>query len=216
MRAEALALPGVHAVWTYRRCRAHPADRFPADRTEGARALSAARAGAATSCAMSASRSRWCSLTIAYHRRGCGRSDRARYRAAAGRSYATDRSGVSTGDHRHRSRDLAKDIWRCRCGVSQRRTRSLRSNLRSAAIPACRWRRAAPSRATTKRATSWKCMAPPRCRTGIATGSRKCSAGNRQACNLRGSCRRRLRHSRRNLSRGRAGLRGGAEIPADR
>ena len=38
----------------------------------------------------------------------------------------------------------------------------------SDATPAFRWKRAAPSHATTKRAMFWSCMAPPRCRTGIA------------------------------------------------
>ena len=40
---------------------------------------------------------------------------------------------------------------------------------KSAGTPACRWRPAAPLHGTTRRATSWKCMAPRRCRTGIAT-----------------------------------------------
>ena len=63
-----------------------------------------------------------------------------------------------------------------------------------------------------RRATSWKCTAPPRCRTGTATGSRACWAAAGRGAALRGPCRRRLRHSRRNLSRRRAGLRGRAEI----
>ena len=54
--------------------------------------------------------------------------------------------------------------------------RSSRSRSRSAAIPACRWRRAAPSPAMTRRATCSSFTAPPRCRTGTATRSRACSA----------------------------------------
>ncbi len=54
--------------------------------------------------------------------------------------------------------------------------RSSRSTSRSAATPACRWRRAARSRITTRRATCWSCTAPPRCRTATAMRSRACSA----------------------------------------
>ena len=39
-------------------------------------------------------------------------------------------------------------------------------DLTSAGTPACRWRRAARSAATTPRATCWSCTARPRCRTG--------------------------------------------------
>ena len=49
----------------------------------------------------------------------------------------------------------------------------------SAAIPACRWKRVAPSAATTPPATSSNCTAPPRCRTATATCSRACSSSRR-------------------------------------
>ncbi len=54
--------------------------------------------------------------------------------------------------------------------------KSLNSISPSGGIPACRWKRAAPSRATTPPATCWSFTAPPRCRTGIATASHECSA----------------------------------------
>ena len=57
-------------------------------------------------------------------------------------------------------------------------------------------------------ATCWRCTARPRCRIGTATASRRCSACDaRQSAFVRGPCRRRLRHPRRTLSGGRAGLR---------
>ena len=60
-------------------------------------------------------------------------------------------------------------------------------------------------------ATCWSSMAPPRCRTGTATTSPACSAAIPRRVHLyRGPCRRRLRHSRRALSRGCPGLRRGA------
>src|SRR6516162_2729819 len=55
------------------------------------------------------------------------------------------------------------------------RPSSWNSNWLSAATPACRSRGAAPSVATTPRATSSNCTAPPRCRTAIASCSRACS-----------------------------------------
>ena len=50
-----------------------------------------------------------------------------------------------------------------------RRTRSSSSSSRSGAIRACRSKRGAPSRATTKRATCSSFSARPRCRTATAT-----------------------------------------------
>src|SRR6476661_832400 len=49
----------------------------------------------------------------------------------------------------------------------------------SVATPACRWKRVAPSAATTPPATSSNCTAPPRCRTATATCSRACSSSRR-------------------------------------
>ena len=51
---------------------------------------------------------------------------------------------------------------------SATRMPSFRLNFPSAATPACRWKRAAPSRATTRDAIFWRCTAPPKCRTGTA------------------------------------------------
>ena len=54
-----------------------------------------------------------------------------------------------------------------------------KSSLRSAGIPACRWRRAAPSAATTPRAAFSNCTAPPKCRTASRNCCRACSACRR-------------------------------------
>jgi hypothetical protein len=54
-----------------------------------------------------------------------------------------------------------------------------RSNLPSADIPACRWRPAARSAATTPRAEFSNCAAPPKCRIAIRNCCRACSASRR-------------------------------------
>ena len=57
-------------------------------------------------------------------------------------------------------------------------------DLASAATPACRWRRAARSRATMRRATCSSCTAPPRCRIATASSSPRCSARPRRRLHL--------------------------------
>ena len=93
----ALAMPGVHAVWTHRRRRAHSADRLPSHRPQVARALSPAGAGARISCAMSASRSRSSLPIDAYLCRRCRRLGR------FSRSKLLTRSMHATEDRRHLS-----------------------------------------------------------------------------------------------------------------
>ena len=66
-------------------------------------------------------------------------------------------------------------LWRRRRRVPRPPRISSRSSLRSAGIPACRWKRAARSAATTPRAAFWNCTAPPRCRTAIRNCCRACS-----------------------------------------
>ena len=95
-------------------------------------------------------------------------------------------------------------------------TPSSNSICRRAVTPACRWRRAAPSAATTPRATCWNCTARRKFRTAIARRSAAMlNAQSVGAARARKPCRRRLRHPRRTLSRGRAGAgRGHAVRPA--
>ena len=87
---------------------------------------------------------------------------------------------------------------------------------RSGAIPACRSRPAARSRAMTAPATFSSCTAPPRCRIGTGIRSPACGREPPPRSSVRRPCRRRLRHSRRDLSGGRAGLRRGTAAAAGR
>ena len=80
----------------------------------------------------------------------------------------------------HRADHRAPGLWRRRRRVRARRDRGRTRSLRSAATAACRWRRAAPSAATTPRATFSNCTAPPRCRTATATCSPTCSGAARR------------------------------------
>ena len=91
----------------------------------------------------------------------------ARRASRAGRVLARPRT--EAGDH-------PPGLWRRRRGVPRPPPTSSSSSLPSAGIPACRWRRAAPSAATTPRATFSNCTAPPRCRTAFRNCSRACSA----------------------------------------
>ncbi len=81
-----------------------------------------------------------------------------------------------------RAGDRGKVLRRSRRRRSARRMRWSSSISRSAGIPACRWKRAARSRATTPPTTCWRCTAPPRCRTGTATTSPACSAAIPRPC----------------------------------
>ena len=215
--AAALALPGVHAVWTSCRRRAHSADRFPADRARRRSSPTGSRCWRTTSCAMSASRWRWCFADDPYLAEDAADLVELDDRASAGHRCDADRAaGLVRAGRCTEPASSAKNMATSMPPSAPRMPLSS-SSFRSAATPACRWKRAAPSRATTKRATFWKCTAPPRCRTGIATRWRRClGATARIRSAVRGPCRRRLRHPRRDLSGGRAGLRRRAEIPAGR
>ena len=97
---------------------------------------------------------------------------------------ATEQPGVYEHEHSTNAGVVQKAYGDVERSLSRPRTPLFRLSFPSAATPACRWRRAAPSPATTKRTTSWKCMAPPRYRIGIAIKSRACSAGRETPCSF--------------------------------
>ena len=193
-----------------RRCRRHSADRLPPHAHRRARALSPAGAGA---------------------------SDRVRYVgepvAVGVRRGSVSRRGRGRAGRRSRSRSCRR-CWHASAPPGEFETRAGRPSRPSSAraMATSRPRSAPPhavveldlavgrhsgvphgdarrrSPATTPAATSSNCTAPPRCRTGTAIRSPACWAAiPRLGASLRGPCRRRLRHPRRALSRGRAGLR---------
>ena len=118
---------------------------------------------------MSASRSRRCSPTIPISPRtppswSCSTSRNCRPLLRADAAPGEFEPGRS-----HRAGDRAQGLWRRRRRFPQRACDGRARARRSAAIPACRSRPAARSRATTPPATCSNCMAPPRCRIGTAT-----------------------------------------------
>ena len=201
-------LPGVVAVWTA----ADIADIPPIDFREGrireARAVPAAGAGHRQGALCRRSGRRGLRRRIHMWRRtppisSCWRSRNCRSLLAAEAEPGEFSAGRNTEADDHPPR-----LWRRRCGVSVRAHDGRARARGSAATPACRWKRAAPSAATTPPATSSNCTAPPRCRIAIANCSRACSSRTPSVdpC-ARRPCRRRLRHPRRALSGRRAGLR---------
>ena len=80
---------------------------------------------------------------------------------------------------RRPSSPRALATWRA---LSPTPMRSSRWICRWGAIRACRWRRAAPSGATTARAMCWSSMAPQRCRTRTGSRWRACSGARRPRC----------------------------------
>ena len=151
-----------------RRRRRHSADRFPPDPDRRPGALSPAtlrdRHGA---LCRRAGRGRVRRRSLS--RRGRRRARRARHRGTAAAP------ARRRGARRIRTRPLdraghrAQGLWRCRRRLPLPRTPWSSRRSRSAGTPACRSRRAAPSRATTRPATCSRFTAPPRCRTGTAT-----------------------------------------------
>ena len=181
----ALAAPGVVAVWTAAGRRRHPADRFPADPRRGARALSPAASWRATACAMSASRSRWCSPKMPIsprtppiwsqsRSRSCRPLLRCRRAAAAtsspGRSTEPAVIAQGYGDVEAAFR-AAHAVVELDLAIGRHSGVPLETR---GAIGALRRRRA----------TCWSCTAPPRCRTGTATRSPACSAASPPSVHL--------------------------------
>ena len=154
------------------RRRAHSADRIPAHRPDRAWSPTGSRRWPRTPCAMSASRWRRCSPTIPISPKtppiwSSSISSRCRSSSmppAPPGPFDGERSTEATVIEK-KSGDIDAAF---RAARPHRRARSRRSD----ATAACRWKRAAPSPATTKPTTFWKCTAPPRCRTGTATAWR--------------------------------------------
>ncbi len=123
----ALALPGVHAVWTLCRRRAYPAHRLPADRAHCFGALPAVGIGGPRrALCRRAGRRRVRRGSI--HRRGRCRPGRARYRAAARHSRCRGCAGSVRHGAQHRADGDREKIRRHRCGLPRgardRRARS--------------------------------------------------------------------------------------------
>ena len=200
--------PGVVAVWTAADIADVAADRFPRGTRSRSSSPTGSRCWRPTRCAMSASRSPRCSPKIPMWPRTPPISSPWRSRNCRSLLDADARAGRILVRPQHRGGHHPSRLRRRRCGVPvrahDRRARARhRPALRRAAGSA---RRA--SAATTPRATSWNCTAPPRCRTATATCSRACSSRTPSSVHVHEvACRRRLRHPRRALSRGRAGLR---------
>ena len=163
---------------------AHSADRLPPDRPDRARAVPPVRAGAATACAMSASRSPWCSPTIAYLAEDAADLVELDIEELAAVLDAARRAGRVRRRALRPSRRSSKRLRRRRRRLRAAPRMSSSSICRSAAIPACRWRRAARSRRYDAARDCSRCTAPPRCRTGIATASRGCSAATADSVHL--------------------------------
>ena len=134
----------------------------------------ASRSWPTVRCAMSASRSPRCSpktltspktppISSRCRSRNCRRSSTRRRRRWNFRR--------ATAARRRSSARAMATSMRC----SARPSTSSKSSLPSAGIPACRWRPAAPSAATTPRAAFSNCTAPPRCRIATRNCCRACS-----------------------------------------
>ena len=164
-------LPGVVAVWTAADVADIPPIDFRLVADRGPRALSPADARERIGCAMSASRSPWCLPSDPYLAEDAAELVDRRHRGAAGRTSMPTRAPAEFDEGaQHRAGGHPQGLRRCRCRLRAARMRSSSSTLRSAGTPACRSRRAARiARYRRRRATSWKCTAPPRCRTATAT-----------------------------------------------
>ena len=170
----ALARPGVHAVWTAADVADIPPIDFPPDPHRRARALPPAaaceRLGA---LCRRAGRGRFCGRPVS--RRRCRRTCRGG-RSKNCRSFCTPHDAARRIRARPIDRACASSARAMATSTPPSAPRMPLSprRFRSAAIPACRWKRAAPSRATTRRATCSSCTAPPRCRIGTETSSPAC------------------------------------------
>ena len=190
------------------RHRRRAADRFPRGPHREARALSAAGAGDRARCAMSAIRSRSCSPRIPTSRRTRPISSPWRSRSCRSLLAAEAEPGEFSPGRNTEVDDHPPGLRRRRRGVSRRARWSSSSSSRSAATPACRWRRAARSAATTPSRDMLElhgaAKVPHRNRDLLVAHARAQPVVDPRA---RSPCRRRLRHPRRALSGGRAGLR---------
>ena len=176
--AAARALPGVFAVWTA----ADIADVPPVDFREGSiPALDPYRQPVLANGMVRYVGEPVAAVFADNHIRRRGRR-RSRHHGDRGIAAAARRGGAAgriLARPRHRAGDHPPGLWRRRCCVPRGARTSSSSNSPSAGIPACRWRRAAPSAATTPRAAFSNCTAPPRCRTAIRNCCRACSAFRR-------------------------------------
>ena len=147
------ALPGVVAVWTNADIADLPPIDFRADKSaDGIQRLPPAGAGARPACAMSAIRSRPCSP-----RTPIVAEDAAELVDGRGRRRCRSLLSAQRSARRVRRRPQHRGDHRCATATatstprSATRTRWSSSISQPAATPACRWRRAAPSAATTRR-----------------------------------------------------------------
>ena len=163
---EARALPGVVAVWTARDIADIGADRFPRGADREARAVPPAGAGHGQG-ALRRRAGRRGVRRGPLRRRGRRRAGRRRDRGIAAAARRPRRARRVLARPRHRSRRSCTQGYGDVEAVFASRAHHRRAGADLAAgTPACRWRRAARSAATTPRATCWSCTAPPRCRTG--------------------------------------------------
>ena len=209
-------LPGVVAVWTARRHRRRRANRFPRRADREARALSPAGAGARTACAMSASRSPRCSRRTRTSPRMPPNWSRVEIEELPPLLDARAEPGEFSPGRDTEAGCPRAGLRRHRGGVRAPRIRSSSWTSpigRHSGVPL--ETRGAIGRydAVARRAGT------ARRRQGAAPEPRAARAHARPAAGV-GACyesprRRRLRHPRRALSRGRAGLRrGDAARPA--
>ncbi len=160
------------------------ADRFSRGLASRRSIRIASRCWRRSACAMSAIRSPRSSPTTPTSPRTPPISSTMRDRGIAAAARRAGGAGRILAGPQQRSGDHPPGLWRRRCGVPHAPRTSSSSSLPSAGIPACRWRRAAPSAATTPRAAFSNCTAPPRCRTAIRNCCRACSAFRRAAIHV--------------------------------
>ena len=188
-------------------------DPFPAHPPDRARALPAAGAGA-RSCAMSASRSRWFSPKMLTSPKTPPIWSSVEIEPLPTIMHATEEPGDLRARPDHRAQRAPQRLWRCRRRLPRRACHRL---ARAFGRPAQRRADGDPRRHCALRRGARR-AGNARRRQGAALEPRRARADARPRAGLgaalRGPCRRRLRHSRRALSRGRAGLRRRAELQA--
>ena len=205
--SAARALPGVFAVWSAADITEVP----PVDFREGSiPALDPYRqpvlANGARALCRRAGRRGVRRRPLRRGRRRRSRHDANRGIAAAARC-AGGAGGIFAGTQQ-RGGDHPPGLWRRRCRVPHAPSTSSKSSLPSAGIPACRWRRAAPSAVYDASRGILElhgaAKVPHRNQELLSRMLKIPPSGDPRP---RIPCRRRLRHPRRALSRGRSGLR---------